>query len=102
MKHTLNLLLHILIAVVLAAESAGIAYVALDRSTLALVLAAILFVAVGVLTYRHVTYAPEIEGHTQLATAVEDQDMRRIPRWWGTVPAAIAVLGALLAWLILK
>lgn len=105
MKHTLNLLLHLLISIVLGGEVAGIVYIAAthtDSEIIATVLAIAAFMIVAIPVYHHVSYAPEREGHTQLATAVENQDMRRIPRWWGAVPTAIAVLGGVLAWLLVR
>lgn len=107
-KRALNQLLHVLISVVLAAEVAGImlfgtARAGLDVHAAGLVAITLLFLGIAWVTYRYVSQAPEkTSPEPELATALEHQDMRRIPRWWGTVPVAIAVLGAVLAWLVLR
>lgn len=101
-RRPVNRAFHVLMAAVVGVEAAGIAWeLARGDSTLLQRIAAALTFVVGFAATWRVSWEPEKEHGTEVAEAVVEQDMRGIPRWWGTVPLVVATLGACWAWLAL-
>lgn len=91
---------HLLLAALVGLEAGAIAW-QLAGGRWQLVGGLLVGAAAAVIAWR-LSFAPETETGTELVGAVERQDMRGIPRWWGTMPLVVAALGAVWAWLALR